>query len=161
MTALSVGFTHLDCAEVYNTEESVGIALQKYLSGPSGPPRDSIFITTKLYNALESGQTVKDRLEASLKRLHVDYVDLYLIHTPMSHLGRLQDVWKQMEGVQRAGLAKSIGVSNFRVPDYEEFLDGADIIPVCNQVRLLSPQDSHPLTNTLATLSRSNTTRTC
>ncbi|KAG8872763.1 hypothetical protein FRB97_007359 [Tulasnella sp. 331] len=130
MTALSAGFTHIDCAELYNTEESLVIALQKYLSGPSRPPRDTIFLTTKFYDALEPGQTVRDRLKGSLRRLQVDYVDLYLVHTPMSHLGRLKDIWKQMEEVQREGLAKNIGVSNFRVKDYEEFIDEAEITPI-------------------------------
>lgn len=133
--ALSAGFTHIDTAEVYNTEESVGIAVQKYLSGPSKPVRDSLFIVTKFYNALEPGQTVKDRLAESLRKLQLDYVDLYLIHTPVSHLGKLKDIWKQMEAVQKEGLARNIGVSNFRVKDYEEFIADANTTPVCNQVR--------------------------
>ncbi|KAG9032918.1 hypothetical protein FRB95_000852 [Tulasnella sp. JGI-2019a] len=134
LTALSAGFTHLDTAEIYGTEESVGIAVHKYLSEPSTPARDSIFIATKFYKALEPGQTVKERLQESLKKLDLDYVDLYLIHTPVSHPGKLKGIWKQMEGVQKEGLAKNIGVSNFRIKDYKDFIADAEILPVCNQI---------------------------
>ncbi|KAG9004027.1 hypothetical protein FRB94_002736 [Tulasnella sp. JGI-2019a] len=134
LVALTSGFTHIDTAEKYNTEEAVGIAVQTYLSGESRPSRDSIFITTKFYDALQPGQTVKDRLKESLKKLQVDYVDLYLIHTPVSHSGKLKDIWKQMEGVLGEGLTKNIGVSNFRVKDYGEFISDASIIPACNQI---------------------------
>ncbi|KAG8872766.1 hypothetical protein FRB97_007362 [Tulasnella sp. 331] len=88
---------------------------------------------TKFYTSLVSGQTVKDRLTESLKRLQLEYVDIYLIHTPVSHLGKLKDIWKQIEAVQKEGLAKNIGVSNFRIKDYEEFIADANIIPICNQ----------------------------
>jgi len=63
-------------------------------------------------------------------------VDLWLVHTPTQHEGRLQEVWKQCEEVQKEGLAKNIGVSNFRIKDFEEILKGAEIIPQINQVRL-------------------------
>ncbi|KAG9004029.1 hypothetical protein FRB94_002738 [Tulasnella sp. JGI-2019a] len=133
-TALSAGFTHIDGAEAYGNEDSIGIALQRHLSGPSAPSRESIFITTKLYKALEPNQAVRDRLKVSLGKLQVDYVDLYLLHTPIPHLGKLKDMWKQMEDLQKEGLAKNIGVSNFRVKDFEQFISTAEIIPVCNQI---------------------------
>ncbi|KAG8876661.1 hypothetical protein FRB98_007095, partial [Tulasnella sp. 332] len=88
---------------------------------------------TKFYTSLVSGQAVKDRLTESLKRLQLEYVDIYLIHTPVSHLGKLKDIWKQIEAVQKEGLAKNIEVPNFRIKDYEEFIADANIIPICNQ----------------------------
>lgn len=134
--ALAAGYTHIDAAEVYANEESVGVALHKYLSGPSAPARDSIFVTTKFafFSGLEPGETVRDRLMASLKKLQLDYVDLYLIHTPVVHAGKMKDIWKQMEAVKKEGLARNIGVSNFRVKDLNEIIADADVIPVVNQV---------------------------
>lgn len=130
-TALEAGFKHIDCAEMYGNEESVGNALKTYLSTH---PRDSIFVTTKL-NKIPPGKTARDSLQTSLRKLQLDYVDLYLIHTPVPHEGRIAEVWKQMEEVYKEGLAKNIGVSNFRLKDFETFIDSAEIIPVVNQVR--------------------------
>ncbi|KAG8845894.1 hypothetical protein FRB96_002224 [Tulasnella sp. 330] len=134
LDALSAGYTHIDTGEAYLNEDSVGVALNKHFSGPSAPPRDSIFVTTKLYEALQPGQTVHDRLKISLKKLQLDYVDLYLVHIPTFHDGKLKDIWKQMEGVKKEGLAKNIGVSNWRVKDYKEFIDDAEVMPVNNQI---------------------------
>jgi len=133
LTAFEAGFTHIDTAEYYQNEDSVGNAIHQYLIGPSNPGRESIFITTKICD-LEPGQTVRDRLLASLKKLQVDYVDLYLIHYPPPFIGRIKEVWKQFEEVQKEGLAKNIGVSNFRIRDFDEFISSAEIIPVCNQI---------------------------
>ncbi|KAG9046054.1 hypothetical protein FS837_005174 [Tulasnella sp. UAMH 9824] len=132
-TALDAGFTHIDCAEMYGNEATVGPAIKKYLSGPEAHPRDSLFVTTKL-NTLPSGTTVRDSIKESLRKLQIDYVDLYLIHTPVPHEGRIKEVWKQMEEVYREGLAKNIGVSNFRLKDFAEFIDSAEVIPVVNQI---------------------------
>jgi len=73
-------------------------------------------------------------LKGSLQRLGLTYVDLWLIHTPVQHKDNLKSVWKQCEEVQKEGLAKNIGVSNFRIKDFEVILDGAEIIPTVNQI---------------------------
>jgi diketogulonate reductase-like aldo/keto reductase len=73
-------------------------------------------------------------LKGSLKRLGLEYVDLWLIHTPIQHQSRIKEIWKQFEEVHKEGLAKNIGVSNFRIKDFEQLLDGAEITPTVNQV---------------------------
>lgn len=130
-TALSAGFVHLDAAQSYGNEDSVGEAVSKWLA--AGHSREDLFITTKLQN-LASAPTVRENLLVSLKKLQVDYVDLYLIHTPRPFEGKLRAIWKEMEAIQKEGLAKSIGVSNFRLKDFAEFIDEAEIVPACNQV---------------------------
>ncbi|KZV78543.1 Aldo/keto reductase, partial [Exidia glandulosa HHB12029] len=114
VTALAIknGLTHLDGAQVYANEDSLGAGIAN-----SGVPRESLYIVTKLA-ALPAGQTVRDTLVESLKKLRVDYVDLFLIHSPTQHRGgsdgkkTLQGVWKALEEAKADGLAKSIGVSN-------------------------------------------------
>ncbi|KAL0946691.1 hypothetical protein HGRIS_012878 [Hohenbuehelia grisea] len=128
--AIDNGFTHLDGAQVYENEETLGEGIKA-----SGKPRSELFITTKL-NKLAPGETVKQSLQASLQKLGVDYVDLFLIHffVPWAKEGRIKEVWKGMEEVKKEGLAKSIGVSNFRIEDIKEVLDGASIVPAVNQL---------------------------
>lgn len=128
--AIDSGVTHLDGAQMYNNEESIAQGVKA-----SGKPRSELFIVTKLHK-LAPGETVKDSLRASLAKLGTDYVDLFLIHvpTPWDKEGTLGQVWKGMEEVKQEGLAKSIGVSNFKVEDLKQVLDGATIIPAVNQV---------------------------
>jgi len=128
--ALNVGFTHLDCAEMYGTERDTGVAIKE-----SGIARDRLFITTKVSRNITD--PIKS-LDDSLARLQLDYVDLYLIHTPFFDKEKnpitLKDAWKALETTVDQGKAKSIGVSNFRVSDLEELLSFARIKPVVNQI---------------------------
>jgi diketogulonate reductase-like aldo/keto reductase len=101
--ALEEGYRHIDTASMYRNEQSVGAALKH-----SGLPREQVFVTTKLMPARTSA---KAELEKSLRRLGLDYVDLYLIHWPLPMLNAR--MWRQLEWLQEAGLAKEIGVSNF------------------------------------------------
>ncbi|EMD38083.1 hypothetical protein CERSUDRAFT_93603 [Gelatoporia subvermispora B] len=126
-TALTTGVIHLDGAQMYGNEESLGAAIKA-----SGKPRDALWVTTKLAK-LSPGQSVRESLQGSLKKLQLDYVDLFLIHIPIQHED-LKGVWKQFEEVHKEGLAKSIGVSNFRVKDFEQILDGATVVPSVNQI---------------------------
>lgn len=126
--AIATGVTHLDGAQAYNNEDSLGTGIKA-----SGKSRSELYVVTKL-GGLKDGQTVKDSLQQSLKKLGLDYVDLFLIHSPLAYEGRRKAIWKEMEGVKKEGLAKSIGVSNFRENHLEEILDGATIIPAVNQV---------------------------
>ncbi|KII85561.1 hypothetical protein PLICRDRAFT_166180 [Plicaturopsis crispa FD-325 SS-3] len=125
--AIKNGLTHLDTAQMYKNEESVGegIAL-------ADVPRESLYITTKL-DAVKEGYTVRTQLEESLRKLRVSYVDLFLVHTPIQHKD-LKAVWREMEEVQKAGLTKSIGVSNFKVEHLKEILDGASAVPAVHQM---------------------------
>jgi diketogulonate reductase-like aldo/keto reductase len=113
---------------MYKNEDTLGAGIVA-----SGVPRSSLFITTKLAS-IQGDQTPVSLLKESLKKLQVDYVDLYLIHAPTQHEGRLKHVWKGMEEAKAAGLAKSIGVSNFMQKHLEEILEGATVVPAVNQV---------------------------
>ncbi|KAK0483726.1 NADP-dependent oxidoreductase domain-containing protein [Armillaria novae-zelandiae] len=126
--AIENGVTHLDGAQMYENEDSLGAGIKA-----SGKPRSELYVTTKL-KGLAEGQTIKDTLVISLKKLGLEYVDLFLIHDPTSAKGQLKAWWKQMEEVKKEGLTKSIGVSNFRVQDLEEVLEVATIIPAVNQI---------------------------
>jgi diketogulonate reductase-like aldo/keto reductase len=118
--AINAGFKHIDTAQAYGNEQHVGKALAAHLAA-SNTTRDSLFITTKFSNLL-SGQSVRSVLEDQLRELRVDHVDLYLIHWPIPFEGRLGELWKEVEELKREGLAKEIGISNFRVEDLDEML---------------------------------------
>ncbi|KAH9935129.1 Aldo/keto reductase [Epithele typhae] len=131
--AIEVGVVHLDGAQLYGNEDSLGAAI-----AASGRPRDALWVTTKLGKVPE-GTTVRETLVASLKKLRLEYVDLFLIHMPIHHAD-LAAVWRAMEECKDAGLARTIGVSNFRVQDYEKFMPTARIVPAVNQI------EYHPYT---------------
>ncbi|KAF2742912.1 aldo-keto reductase family 1 member C13 [Sporormia fimetaria CBS 119925] len=126
-TAIKLGYTHLDGAQMYKTETELGIAIKE-----SGVPREKLFITTKI----PGGDDIEGALRTSLKKLQVEYVDLYLIHHPFwaQSPSDLQTAWKTMEHVRTLGLTKSIGVSNFLPTHLETILSTASVPPVCNQI---------------------------
>ncbi|KAG1761813.1 NADP-dependent oxidoreductase domain-containing protein [Suillus occidentalis] len=128
--AIANGFTHIDGAQMYENEESLGVAIRA-----SGTPRSALFVTTKL-DRLQPDQTAKTSLQVSLKKLGLEYIDLYLVHVPGHHAGRLKEVWKMMEECKRERLAKSIGVSNFEVAHLQEILEGAEFPPSVNQIEI-------------------------
>ncbi|HET7378761.1 MAG TPA: aldo/keto reductase [Gaiellales bacterium] len=122
--ALEAGYRHIDTASMYRNEQSVGAALRR-----SGVPRDQVFVTTKLFPArLRAGR----ELEHSLRRLGLDYVDLYLIHWPLPLLNAR--LWRALEALQERGLAREIGVSNFGSERLAGLTRGAARIPAVNQV---------------------------
>ncbi|KZV91546.1 Aldo/keto reductase [Exidia glandulosa HHB12029] len=123
--AISTGFTHIDTAQAYQNEDSVGLALSQ-----AGVARKDLYVTTKY----RSGD-IKAALQSSLKKLGLKYVDLYLIHTPTA-VKDIPAAWKVLESFVDAGLVKSIGVSNFEVEHLEQVLRVARIKPVANQIRL-------------------------
>ncbi|KAF8921097.1 NADP-dependent oxidoreductase domain-containing protein [Mucidula mucida] len=129
--AINNGMTHLDGAQVYRNEQSLGDGIKACKKS-----RSDLFITTKL----KEGETrpVKETLVESLQKLGVDYVDLFLIHSPhpVNKAGGLPELWKQMEDIKKDGLAKSIGVSNFRAEDLQAVLDNCTIVPAVNQFEL-------------------------
>jgi diketogulonate reductase-like aldo/keto reductase len=122
--ALEEGYRHIDTAQAYGNEESVGLGLRQ-----SGVPREEIFVTTKF---LPRSEDPVAALEASLRRLGLEYVDLYLIHWPES--GPTW-AWPGMERAREAGYARSIGVSNFGVDDLRQLLATATVPPVVDQVQ--------------------------
>ena len=122
--ALEFGYRHIDTAQAYGNEESVGQALRD-----SGVSRDEVFITTKFYPARRDPAAEAER---SLQRLGVDHVDLYIIHWPQ---GGPTWAWPGMERARELGYARSIGVSNFSVAQLDEVTAGANIAPAVNQVQ--------------------------
>ena len=122
--ALEAGYRHIDTAQAYGNEESVGRAVRD-----SGLAREDVFITTKFYPAREDAEAEAQR---SLERLGVDFVDLYIIHWPGS--GPTW-AWDGMQRAQARGYARSIGVSNFSVAELDELLAVADTPPAVNQVQ--------------------------
>jgi diketogulonate reductase-like aldo/keto reductase len=122
--ALELGYRHIDTAQAYGNEESVGRALHA-----SGVPRDEVFITTKFY---PGNQDPEAEAQRSLERLGVDQVDLYIIHWPQ---GGPTWAWPGMERAHERGYARSIGVSNFSVSELDELLSVAEVSPVVNQVQ--------------------------
>ncbi len=122
--ALEAGYRHIDTAQAYGNEASVGAGLRG-----SGVPRDEVFITTKFYPARTDPAA---EAEKSLERLGVDYVDLYIIHWPQK--GPTW-AWPGMEAARERGYARSIGVSNFSVAELEQLMGVANTPPVVNQIQ--------------------------
>jgi diketogulonate reductase-like aldo/keto reductase len=122
--ALELGYRHIDTAQAYGNEESVGRALRD-----ASIEREEIFLTTKFFPAHKDPAA---EAEKSLKRLGVNYVDLYIIHWPQ---GGPTSAWPGMEEAKQRGSARSIGVSNFSVSELEQLGAVADLAPVVNQVQ--------------------------
>lgn len=137
LEAIKAGYRHIDTAAYYRNEESVGRAIKD-----SGIAREELFVTTKLWNDAHSYEGAKAALAASLERLQLDYVDLYLIHWPNPKAIRDHwqegnaEAWRYMEEAQKAGLIRSIGVSNFLVHHLEALAKTAKVTPAVNQIRL-------------------------
>jgi len=127
--AISIGFSHIDTAQSYRNEAEAGKAIRE-----SGLSRDDIFITTK-YSGVDR-LDIETSFRNSLKNLGVQQVDLYLIHHPRLAVPDIPTVWKELEGLKDAGLAKSIGISNFQIEQVETLLASAKIVPAVNQILL-------------------------
>jgi 2,5-diketo-D-gluconate reductase A len=124
--ALNTGYRSLDTARSYLNEEAVGKAIKA-----SRVPRDELFITTKLWIEDQGEEKAKRGFEASLRRLGLDYVDLYLIHQP---LGDYYGSWRAMEELNSQGLARAIGVSNFYPDRLVDLIDHNDVAPMIDQI---------------------------
>ena len=135
--ALEVGYRHIDTAQGYKNEDSVGQAIKE-----SGIPREEIFLTTKLWNENHSYDLVLSSFEESLKKLQTDYIDLFLIHwpNPVKFRDNWQsanaETWRAMVELYQAGKIKAIGVSNFLPHHFEELKKTATIFPMVNQIFL-------------------------
>ncbi|MGA0599099.1 aldo/keto reductase [Caulobacter sp. KR2-114] len=155
-TALEVGFRHLDGAELYRTEEATGAAMRDAFDAGT-LRREDLFVTTKLWNNNHRPDRVAAALDASLRRLQLDQVDAYLVHTPFAFppgeemqprdaQGRviydtgvtLAETWRAMEALVDAGKARAIGLSDITLERLREIVVGARILPAIVQV------ESHP-----------------
>lgn len=130
--ALEVGYRSIDTAAIYKNEEGVGQALQS-----AHVARDELFITTKLWNSDQDNP--QQALEGSLKKLQLDYVDLYLIHWPDPTQDRYVSAWRELIALKEQGLIRSIGVCNFNIPHLQRLIDETGVAPAVNQIEL------HPL----------------
>lgn len=126
LQALKAGYRHIDTAATYFNESDVGKAVRD-----SGIPREEIFITSKLWLQDYGYEAAKKGLAASLEKLGMDYIDLYLLHQPY---GDVAGAWKALEEAKEDGVLKSIGVSNMTPKIWKEFLPQASTIPAVNQV---------------------------
>jgi alcohol dehydrogenase (NADP+) len=154
--ALQTGYRHFDCAERYQNEREVGEALQAGLAA-GGIAREEIFVTTKLWNSDHRPERIEPAFQASLERLRVDYLDLYLIHTPFAfHPGdeqdprdengnvlydegvTLHDTWKGMEDLVDRGRCRAIGLSDISLNELQPLYESARIKPAAVQV------EAHP-----------------
>lgn len=142
--ALEVGYRHIDTARIYDNEEGVGRAL-----AASGVPRDELYITTKLWNSDQGTQSALDAFDASLDRLGLEYVDLYLIHWPVPSKDRYVESWKALEQIRESGRARSIGVSNFLAPHLQRLIDETGVVPAIDQIEL-HPAHQQPETAAFA-----------
>lgn len=124
--ALDLGIRHIDTAAAYFNEEEVGKAIRE-----SGIPREEIFLTSKLWLQDYGYELAKKGIETSLRKLGLDYIDLYLIHQPY---GDVVGAWKAMEEAKKAGKIRSIGVSNMTPKIWNNFVPQFDTVPSVNQV---------------------------
>ncbi|KAL5456880.1 hypothetical protein EMCRGX_G034106 [Ephydatia muelleri] len=147
--ALKAGYRHIDCAHIYGNEAEIGETLQKCFR-EGVVKREEVFVTSKLWNADHASEDVEPACKLTLKNLQLEYLDLYLVHSPSSlakstvqltedcMLGydpaRMAKTWKAMEGLVEKGLVKAIGISNFTITKTENLLKTAKIVPAVNQV---------------------------
>lgn len=125
---MDVGYRHIDTAAIYENEAGVGRAIAN-----SKLNRDELFITTKLWVEEQTKKDVHKAFELSLKKLNIDYIDLYLIHWPSKGL---IEQWQALEELYLAGKIKAIGVSNFHTHHFETLFPHAKIKPMVNQIEL-------------------------
>ncbi|KAF3350407.1 hypothetical protein VD0004_g5884 [Verticillium dahliae] len=127
--AIKAGYFHLDGAAVYGNEEELGAAIKA-----AGVPREKLYVTTKLAGTKK--EPIQQAFETSLRKLGLDYVDLYLIHAPFFAAtdADLQAAWAELEALHASGRARSIGVSNFLQPHLEAVLRTARVAPALNQI---------------------------
>ena len=128
-TAIETGYRHFDTAQIYGNEQFVGQVLAN-----SGIPRNELFITTKIWNGNMFWDDIIPSLEESLKKLQTDYVDLLLLHFPVTE--RRRPAWRRMEDILTSGKAKSIGVSNYTIKHLKELLAECKLKPSVNQVEI-------------------------
>lgn len=132
--ALALGYRHIDTAMIYGNEKEVGAAIRD-----SGVTREHIFVTTKLWTVDHGYDEAQRAFDASLERLGLDYVDLYLSHFPVA--GKRVDAWRGMSQVLKNGRCRAIGVSNYMELHLNDIIDATGVIPTVNQVEF------HPYLN--------------
>lgn len=128
-TALNEGYRLIDTAAFYKNEESVGKGIKE-----SGIPREEIFVTTKVWNDDQGYDSTLKAFEDSMKKLDLEYLDLYLIHWAVS--GKYLDTWRALERLYKEGRVRAIGVSNFQIHHLQDIMNNFEEKPTVNQVEL-------------------------
>ncbi|EXJ63469.1 uncharacterized protein A1O5_11518 [Cladophialophora psammophila CBS 110553] len=144
LTALKLGYRHLDCAWIYGVDEEIGAAIRE-----SGIPRSELFITTKFWPHFSAPENLELCLDQSLKRMGLEYVDLLLAHWPVAFKPISRDAlenannrsyvptWQAMQRLVSTGKTRAVGVSNFSISEVKEILSYAEDVPIsCNQVEV-------------------------
>lgn len=127
--ALDCGYRHIDTASFYENEQAIGQAVRD-----SEVPREEVFITSKVWNTEQGFEETLDAFDRSLERLGTDYLDLYLVHWPVS--GKRLDTYRALERLYKDGRVRAIGVSNFTVRHLEELYGACQVMPAVNQVEM-------------------------
>jgi len=130
--AIKAGYIGIDTAAAYKNEKSVGEAIRE-----SGANRDDLFITSKVWNGDQGYEETLAAFDATMEKLGLDVLDLYLIHWPVK--GKYKDTWRAMEKLYKDGRIRAIGVSNFQPHHLDDLLEDAEVVPAVNQVEF------HPL----------------
>ncbi|MFF9768000.1 aldo/keto reductase [Streptomyces sp. NPDC014636] len=131
VTALDAGYRSIDTAAIYGNEKGTGKAI-----AASGLRREDIFVTTKLWNSDQGYDSTLRAFDASLEKLGLDYVDLYLIHWPLPSRDKNTDTYKAFEKLYADGRVRAIGVSNFLPEHLRRLLDQTSVVPAVNQIEL-------------------------
>ena len=121
--AVEAGYRHIDTASIYKNEEGVGEGIKQ-----SGVTRNELFVVSKVWNSDQGYDSTQKAFDDSLKRLDLDYLDLYLVHWPVA--GKYKETWRAMEKLYEEGRVKAIGVSNFLQHHLEDLLSEANIVPM-------------------------------
>jgi 2,5-diketo-D-gluconate reductase A len=130
-TALRTGYRHIDTAAMYGNERETGRAVAE-----SGVPRNELYLVTKLWNADQGYDSTLAAFDASMDRLGIEYLDLYLVHWPLPQRNKFVDTFKAFAHLRDQGRIRSIGVSNFEPEHLTVLIDGTGIVPAVNQVEL-------------------------
>ena len=125
--ALDEGYRHIDTASIYKNEEGVGQGIKE-----SGVDRKDIFVVSKVWNSDQGYESTIKAYESSLKRLNLDYLDLYLVHWPVN--GKYKETWRAMEYLYKHKGVRAIGVSNFMQHHLEDLMTSSEIVPMVNQM---------------------------
>jgi 2,5-diketo-D-gluconate reductase A len=131
LTALEIGYRHIDTAEMYRNEQGVGEAVRDF-----GIERDHVFVTSKLNNGFHEYGAALKAFDRTLETLGFDYLDLFLIHWPLPKIGDFVETWTAMEEIYRSGRCRSIGVSNFQPHHVRRLRAETTITPAVNQIEV-------------------------
>jgi len=146
-SALGLGYRHIDTAEMYDNEEAIGAAI-----AASGLAREALHITTKVWNSHLAPDAIRRSLEASLKRLRLDYVDLYLVHWPAPNMD-LPAMFQTLARLQSEGRTRAVGVCNFNIALLRTVIEEIGAPLACNQIEYHALLDQTPVRSYLASKS--------